>query len=90
MRRVRAQAVGRDAVTPDNHSGFWHQRYTLRSADDGSASGNKEGRPGAGRTVQHTPVFLESLKGTILTSGAAVLKSKFLTFCGYMNAMVVH
>ena len=66
------QAVGRDAVTPDNHSGFWHQRYTLRGAA-ASASGSKEGGlPGADPGVKHHPVFLESLKDTILTTGVLV------------------
>ena len=68
---MRVQAVGRDAVTPDNHSGFWHQRYTLRGA--ASASGGKQsGLPAAEPGVKYHPVFLENLKDTILTTGVPV------------------
>ena len=71
MLSTHTQAVGRDAVTPDNHSGFWHQRYTLRGA--ASASGGKQSRlPGAEPGVKYHPVFLENLKDTILTTGVPV------------------
>ena len=59
-------------MTPDNHSGFWHQRYTLRGGAARAAPGARGSGPGAGAegTAEHTPVFLESLQGTILTTGA--------------------
>ena len=63
------QAVGRDAVTPDNHSGFWHQRYTLRSTTVSGDSGRQSKSPDAEGTSRHIPVFLENLQGTILTTG---------------------
>ena len=63
------QAVGRDAVTPDNHSGFWHQRYTLRGAAN---SGTQSVLPGGEPGVKYHPVFLENLKDTILTTGVPV------------------
>ena len=69
---MHVQAVGRDAVTPDNHSGFWHQRYTLRGTA-GASSGKQSGLPGAEPGVKHHPVFLEHLKDTILTTGVPVL-----------------
>lgn len=66
---MRMQAVGRDAVTPDNHSGFWHQRYTLRGAASSGDSVRQSRSPGAEGTARHIPVFLENLQGTILTTG---------------------
>lgn len=68
---VYMQATGRDAVTPDNHSGFWHQRYTLRSA---AGSGKQDNAaPGIEEPTQDTPVFLQSLQGAILTTGETLV-----------------
>ena len=65
------QAIGRDAVTPDNHSGFWHQRYTLRRAVGSGKQDNAA--PGAEGPTQDTPVFLRSLQGAILTTGKTLM-----------------
>ena len=70
---ISAQAVGRDAVTSDNHSGFWHQRYTLRHSASSSDSGKQNRAPDAEGRMQYTPVFLENLKATILTTGGPSL-----------------
>ena len=70
---ICTQAVGRDAVTPDNHSGFWHQRYTLRSSAGSSDFGKQNRAPDAEGAMQYTPVFLEKLKATILTTGGPSL-----------------
>ncbi len=56
-------------MTPDNHSGFWHQRYTLRSTAAIGNSGRQSRTPDADGTAHHIPVFLENLQGTILTTG---------------------
>ena len=68
---VYMQAIGRDAVTPDNHSGFWHQRYTLRLVVGSGKQDNAA--PGAEGSIQDTPVFLQSLQGAILTTGETLM-----------------
>lgn len=77
------QEIKRDSINAKGQSAFWHNRYTLRCAAQSGADARapprevSSGYPGMSNLGQGTPsatldvpTFLDSLKNTILTTGA--------------------
>jgi len=66
------QDIGRESLTADNQSAYWHERWTLRPAFNPQTGDplQQQGGTAAGPQPQHdVPAFLQRQKQLVLNTG---------------------